>query len=157
MAYTQAERAGGVRMEEIKLITCPNIHEWLNLLAAMENVDTWPKERVTSNTYLAVRISDDKVVGIIDLRHHIDHPILGFWGGHMGYTVRRDERNKGYAKEMIRLNLENCRKRHMDKVMITCSQDNIASEKVILANGGVFEREVLVEGEWIKRFWVEVG
>lgn len=134
-----------------------DINEWLNHLAVMEHVDTCPKGRVPSSIYLAVRISDDKVVGIIDLRHHIDHPILGLWGGHMGYTVRRDERNKGYAKEMVRLNLENCRKRHMDKVMITCSRDNIASEKVILANGGVFEREVLVDGEWIRRYWVEVG
>ena len=75
----------------------------------------------------------------------------------MGYTVRRGERNKGYAKEMVRLNLENCRKRNMDKILITCSRDNIASEKVILANGGVFEREVLAEGEWIKRYWIEVG
>ncbi len=135
---------------------CQNINEWLDYLAMMEHDDTCPKGMVTSTTYLAVRTSDNKVVGIIDLRHHINHPVLGLWAGHMGYTVRRDERNKGYAKEMVRLNLENCRKRNMDRVMITCSRGNIASEKVILANGGVFEREVLVEGEWIKRYWIEV-
>lgn len=39
----------------------------------------------------------------------------------------------------------------MDKVMVTCSRENIASEKTILANGGVFEKEVLVNGEYIKR------
>lgn len=136
---------------------CQDINEWLDYLAMMEHSDTCPKEKVTSTTYLAVRTSDNKVVGIIDLRHHINHPVLGLWAGHMGYTVRRGERNKGYAKEMVRLNLENCRKRHMDKILITCSRDNIASEKVILANGGVFEREVLAEGEWIKRYWIEVG
>ena len=36
---------------------------------------------------LAIRLCDHKIVGIIDLRHHIDHPILSVWGGHIGYTV----------------------------------------------------------------------
>ena len=43
---------------------------------------------VPSTTYFAVRKSDNKLVGVIDLRHHINHPILGTWGGHCGYTVR---------------------------------------------------------------------
>ncbi len=41
-------------------------------------------------------ILDNRVVGAIDLRHHIDHPILGTWGGHCGYSVRPSERRKGY-------------------------------------------------------------
>ena len=49
---------------------------------------------VPSHMYLAVRKRDDKVVGVIDLRHHIDHPILGMWGGHCGYSVRPSERGK---------------------------------------------------------------
>lgn len=88
------------------LKSCSTTEEWLKLLAARENVDTCPKGGVTSNTYIAVRISDNKIVGVIALRHHINHPILGLWGGHMGYTIRPCERNKGYAKEMLRLNLQ---------------------------------------------------
>ena len=64
---------------------------------------------VPSTTYFAIRISDDRMVGIIDLRHHINHPILGTWGGHCGYTVRPSERGNGYAKEMLRLNLCNAK------------------------------------------------
>ena len=48
----------------------------------------------------------------------------------MGYSVRPAERGKGYAKEII------------------------ASEKTIRANGGVFEKEVNVDGEIIKRYWI---
>ena len=107
-----------------------------------------------SHVYLAMRQSDGRLVGIIDLRHHIEHPILGLWGGHMGYSVRPDERGKGYAREMLRLNLENCRQRGLEKVMVTCSRDNPASERTILGCGGVFEKEVLVDGEWIKRYWI---
>lgn len=127
-----------------------DVGEWLKFLAKLKTT----KERVPSDLYLAVRISDSKVVGVIELRHHIDHPILGLWGGHIGYTVCPTERGKGYAKEMLRQNLEKCRVLGLDKVLITCNADNIASERTILANGGVFEHTVEVGGSTIKRYWI---
>ena len=63
--------------------SCETIMQWLDILKAMENIETYPKGFVTSNTYLAVRLSDNRIIRIIDLRHHIDHPILGLWGGHI--------------------------------------------------------------------------
>ncbi|MBP3327769.1 MAG: GNAT family N-acetyltransferase [Clostridia bacterium] len=130
--------------------------EWLKYLATMENEETCPEGRTPSDAYIAVRTTDNRIVGIIDLRRHINHPILSLWGGHMGYTVRPSERNKGYAKEILRLNLYNCRDRGIGKILLTCNKNNIASEKVIIANGGVFEKEVIVDNEHIKRFWITV-
>ena len=106
--------------------------------------------------YLAVRKSDDRIVGIIDLRHHIDPPILGTWGGHTGYSVRPSERRKGYAKEMLRLNIRNARTLGIKKMLVTCDETNKASEQTIISNGGIFEKSIEVEGTIIKRYWIDL-
>ena len=127
--------------------------KWLEHLDALEKGMT---PLVPSTVYLALREGDGRVVGVIDLRHHIDHPVLGLWGGHIGYSVRPSQRGNGYAGEMLRLHLENCRKRGLTRVMVTCDEKNPASERTILANGGVFERTISVGESRIKRYWIEL-
>lgn len=133
---------------------CSSAEEWISTVRLLSDHKTCPQNRVPSNVYIAVRLSDNRIVGIIDLRHHIDHPILSVWGGHMGYYVRPGERQKGYATEMLRQNLLNSRRMGIEKVLITCYANNHASEKTILANGGIFEKEIEVDGESMKRFWI---
>lgn len=142
----------------MSLDTCSSIEEWIRICALRSNKATCGEvgSQVPSDTYLAVRQSDDRIVGIIDLRHHIDHPILGTWGGHCGYSVRPSERGKGYGKEMLRLNIQNARKLGIEKMLVTCNADNLASEKTILANGGVFEKTIDVDGAQMKRYWITV-
>lgn len=57
---------------------------------------------------------------------------------------------------MLRQNLKNAQNRGIEKVLITCSEGNIASEKTILANGGVFENTITVDDEVMKRYWITV-
>jgi len=138
------------------LRTCSSAEEWIDELNMVENKETCPEGKVCSNTYLAIRVSDNKIVGIIDFRHHIDHPILSVWGGHIGYSVRPIERRKGYATEMLRQNLINCKQHGLDKVLVVCDLDNIASKKTITINGGIFEKEIMVDGDRMERYWIQL-
>ncbi len=139
-----------------ELLECETVEEWLAKTRAMTDPATCPENRVPADTYMAIRTADDRLVGLIDLRHHIDHPILGLWGGHIGYSVHPDERRKGYATRMLALDLDNARKLGIQRVMVTCDDDNIASEKTIVKNGGVYEKAVEVDGRMVKRFWIEL-
>lgn len=140
----------------LSLDKCCSAEEWIRICSLRRNKATCNETgtQVPSDTYLAIRQNDNRVVGVIDLRHHINHPVLGTWGGHCGYSVRPSERGKGYAKEMLRLNILNAKKLGIEKMLVTCDMDNRASEKTILANGGVFEKLIEVDGTQMKRYWI---
>lgn len=146
--------AGCISLEESK-----SAHEWIKICELRKREETCGEVGTTvpSHMYLAVRKKDNKVIGIIDLRHHINHPILGTWGGHCGYSVRPSERGKGYAKEMLRLNIRNAKELGISKLLITCGVKNNASEKTILANGGVYEKTIDVDGCKMNRYWITVN
>ena len=138
---------------------CKTADEWIKICTLRKSEATCEQvgTHVPSHTFLAVRKRDDRIVGIIDLRHHIHHPVLELWGGHCGYSVRPSERGKGYAKEMLRLNIEKAGELGIDRLLITCDAENKASEKTILANNGIYEKTIEVEGCKVKRYWITVN
>jgi predicted acetyltransferase len=68
----------------------------------------------------------------------------------VGYSVAAAWRRQGHATVMLAGGLAECRRLGLDRVLITCGPGNIASRKVILANGGVPDGQS--EGE--DRFWI---
>ena len=132
-----------------------SIEDWLEELKKRSCEDTVPKGLVPSSTYLGVREKDNYIVGMIDIRHYLNEYLTQV-GGHIGYGVRKTERNKGYAKQMLKLALEKCKELKIKKVLITCDEDNIASEKVILSANAKLEDIRNVDGENKKRFWIDL-
>ena len=132
-----------------------SIEDWLEELKKRSSEATVPEGLVPSSTYLGVREKDNYIVGMIDIRHYLNEYLTQV-GGNIGYSVRKSERNKGYAKQMLKLALEKCKELKIKKVLITCDEDNIASEKVILSANAKFEDIRNVDGENKKRFWINL-
>jgi predicted acetyltransferase len=61
--------------------------------------------------------------------------------GHIGYTVVPWKRRRGYATQALRDILSEARSEGLRYVEITTRPDNLPSQKVIEANGGVFVEE----------------
>ena len=128
--------------------------EWLQFVWDNEQEDT-KHTGVTADEFLAIREEDNKLIGLINIRHSLTDYLFNF-GGHIGYSVRREERRKGYGKEMLRQALEKCRKLNLKEVLITCDASNIASAKTILSCGGVLDNEVMEGEETIQRYWIHL-
>ena len=63
----------------------------------------------------------------------------------------------GYGTKMIALALVECKKLSINKVLMVCDKDNIASAKTIINNGGVLENEFVDEnGRVNQRYWIEI-
>ena len=113
-------------------------------------------DEIPSTQFLAIRKLDDKVIGTIQIRHALNDYLFER-GGHIGDGVRPSERKKGYATEMIRLALEECRKMGIKRVLMTCDKNNIGSAKSIKNNGGILENEVVLEdGKITQRYWINL-
>ena len=129
--------------------------EYITACARYEDPKAVPPHLVPATQFLFVRKSDNKLVGMLQVRHRLND-FLEKYGGHIGYSVRPSERRRGYAKEMLKMALPFCRQIGIDKILITCIDGNIGSEKTILANGGVYETTVHEPNENVdlKRYWI---
>ena len=98
-------------------------------------------------------------VGELHIRHWLI-PALEKEGGHIGYTIAPSMRGKGFGTQQLALGLE---KAHalfgLDRVLVTCDSDNVASARVIQKNGGVFENEVVSDhsGKPVSRYWIDLA
>jgi predicted acetyltransferase len=100
--------------------------------------------------------NDGQIVACVRLRLQLTEDLLAE-GGHIGYDVRPSMRRCGYGTALLRLALVEARNHGITRVRITCDADNIASQKVIERNGGVFSDAGISDesGKLVRRFWIE--
>ncbi len=113
--------------------------------------------KVPGSVFFLLDTERDRLLGAVNIRHYLNEDLMRE-GGHIGDGIRPGERRKGYATEMIRLALIECRKLGIDKVLMTCDKENIGSAKSIINNGGVLENEFInSKGEIEQRYWIDIS
>ena len=155
-AYRREFLATGSSMSGAGSLTrFENTQDWLDHVERYKNPETVPPDRVPTTQYIYVREQDDKIVGLIQIRHYLNES-LAKYSGHIGYSVVPSEQRKGYATQMLGLALEKCRELGIHRVLITCVPENEGSRRTILKNGGIYESTVFEEekGRFLERYWI---
>lgn len=130
-------------------------HDFEHYLADLE-VKTATENKVPDSVFFLLDEERNRLLGAVNIRHYLNDSLLRE-GGHIGDGIRPSERRKGYATEMIRLALIECKKLGIDKVLMTCEKDNTGSARSIMKNGGVLENEIInSDGEIEQRYWITI-
>ena len=128
-AYRAAFLAAGDSMDGAgPLRRFENPADWLRQLRLYEDPATVPEGLVQATQFLCLRESDGRVLGMLQLRHELNDT-LAKYAGHIGYSVRPDERRKGVARWMLREALPYCRALGLARVLITCHTGNEGSRR----------------------------
>lgn len=101
---------------------------------------------------------DGKIVGRSSIRHELNDYLTKI-GGHIGYAVASSFRQRGYATEILKQSLTYCRDvLGLEKVLVTCDDDNIGSILTIERNGGILENKIQMEDKNIltRRYWINL-
>lgn len=113
------------------------VERWIATLRARALPET-PRPRGFVPDTLLWFTDGDAFIGRLSLRHELNEMLLEV-GGHVGYDVRPSARRRGHATEMLRRALPVAHGLGIHSALVTCDIANIASRRVIEANGGVLE------------------
>lgn len=112
-------------------------------------------DRFVPSTFLVADVAGT-IVGRTSIRHQLNDFLL-HRGGHIGYGVLLEHRRRGYATEILRQSLVVAKSLGIDRVLVTCDDDNIGSFKTIEACGGRLENVIEPEpGQpLLRRYWID--
>jgi predicted acetyltransferase len=115
-----------------------------------------PEDKVHADQYW---VADDAgvLVGFLQLRHTLNDFLL-HGGGHIGYSVRVSRRREGHASRALGLALVRSRELGLDRVLLVCDDDNLASATTIESQGGVLEDvRPSHDGKGLnRRYWIDL-
>ncbi len=150
--YREFEQSGG---ECIGIGGWQDYDRWLTGMQNRHTGQNLPEGYVRENFYLCY--DGDTLIGVFSLKFELTDFLLNF-GGHIGYAVRPSKRNLGWATKMLEHGLVLSREFGFSRILCVCDEDNYASEKVILKNGGILENKLYDPDEqvFVKRYWIDL-
>lgn len=111
------------------------------------------------DTLLFAFNDEGDIVGRCSIRHELNE-FLSKYAGHLGYGVLPEYRRQGYATRILTRALEFCRAElSLERVLITCDDDNVGSIKTIENNGFTEYTKFMDETLRIpkRHYWVTTG
>jgi predicted acetyltransferase len=126
--------------------------QWTTLMERHRQGIDLPENRVRG-AFLAADV-DGQLVGRASIRFELND-FLAARGGHIGYGVLPEFRQRGYATAILRESIVIARNEGVGAVLVTCDDSNVASVKVIERCGGVLEGIVFGDdGVVFRRYWI---
>ena len=109
-------------------------------------------------TYLWL-VDGGEFLGEVSIRHSLTEKLLSY-GGSIGYGVRFSRWGEGLGTRMLAMALEYTRDElGMERVLVTCDDDNPGSARVIEKNGGVLWDRITnsAGGRSVitRRYWID--
>lgn len=151
LEHREPDLHGGALMEKKA-----TFDEWLEMVKNNRDQSTVQEGWVPTSTFFAIRKEDNKLIGMVDIRHELND-FLQEYGGHIGIGVRPTERRKGYATRILKLALDYSRSLGLNKIMVACYKENTASRNTILRCGGELEKEFnYTDGKTVQIFWISL-
>ncbi|MGW2086393.1 GNAT family N-acetyltransferase [Streptomyces sp. NPDC001880] len=125
---------------------------WVARLAAESNPARPLRARRMSCVHRWI-VEDDRVLGGIALRYGLD---IVWEIGHIGYGIRPSARRRGLATWALGRMLDEARGLGLDRVLLVCAIDNVASAQTIERHGGVLEGVGDTECGAARRYWIKI-
>lgn len=112
-----------------------NYEEFKKICSNMINEEYIINEEINTTTKRYILFINNKPIGEVGIRTTLND----FWvnrGSQIYYKIRKSERGKGYGNIILKLALKEAKKLGFKQIRINCDNNNIASKKIIINNGG---------------------
>lgn len=138
----------GVHEDGFGLQPCDDTDSFVGFVAWVARLTS--EEALGHCTYRWI-VDGEQILGGIALRHNDGE------FGHIGYGIRPSGRGRGVATWALANILDEARSLGLNRLLIVCAADNIASAKVIERNGGVPEGVTNTEYGPTRRYRISIA
>ncbi len=128
--------------------------DWVSRLVQASDASYEGHGRDARCTYRWI-VEGGSVLGGIALGHHLNDFRLHA-RGQVGFGVRPSARGRGVATWALAQMLNEARDVGLERVLVVCTDDNVASAKTIERCGGVLEDVRLTDLGLARRYWIDL-